>query len=148
MQSVKIKSILKMIVVGVLVALLNACQEIGPGPNIFLVEQGILMYLSQTQGQFIQQLGTQSPELEITRITIKKQQPLLIETLQGFHLQGKYDLKIHLPKREIIQPNKPFDLYFQRQKKAQTWRLAVPSAGGEPEKNWTTYGIQPRSHQY
>lgn len=147
MQSVKIKSILKIILLGVLLGVLSACREIGPGPNIFLIEQGILMHLSQTQGQLIQQLGTNPPELEITRITIKKQKPLLIEELQGFEIQGKYDLTVHLPKRDIVQANKPFDLYFQRQQKAQTWRLAVPDAGNGDEKHWATYGIQPRRYQ-
>ncbi|MEW5860989.1 MAG: hypothetical protein AB1861_27055 [Cyanobacteriota bacterium] len=138
---------LRLILTAILIILLSACQAVGPGPGIALVEQAIAMQVSQTQQQLVRQLGlSQPPELEITRIGVKKREPLVIEDLQAFRLRGNYDLKIKLPAKENFQRNKPFDVYLQRQKQAQTWRLAIP-AGNENEQKWTTYLIEPVGYQ-
>lgn len=134
---------IRLIFTAILIALLTACQAVGPGPSITLVEQAIAMQLNQTQQQLGRQLSlSQPPELEITHIGVKQREPLTIENLQAFRVRGNYDLRIKLPSKEILQRNKPFDVYLQRQQQAQTWRLAIP-VGDENEQNWTTYLIVP-----
>ena len=122
---------------------LSGCTVIGPGPTPGVVQEGLRMQLSQTQAQLLPQLQISSaPELEITRVKISSQKPMMIEDLQGFQVEGFYDLKIKLPKQVIKQNKKSFKLYIQRQKQAQTWRLARPiKVAGEQTDKWTTYAI-------
>lgn len=137
----------RLIVVRVLalifLVLLSACKSIGPGPSRSLVEEALRIQLSQTQAQLVPQLQLSTvPDLEITRLTISAEKPLLIEDLQGFKIEGFYDLAVKLPKQAVKQNHKPFELYIQRQKRAQTWRLARPvKEAGEQTNKWATYAI-------
>lgn len=138
---------LRLIFAGIFAALLTACTAIGPGPGGQLVQQAIALQLSQTQAQLVQQLGlSQPPELEIERVAIKKREPVAIEELEGFRIDGTYDLKIKLPKREIRQSKKSFEVYLQRQEQAKTWRLARPINGNSGERTWATYLLPPEGY--
>ncbi|MCT7952476.1 hypothetical protein NG798_22025 [Ancylothrix sp. C2] len=123
--------------------LLSACTAIGPGPSRSVVQEALRIQISQTQAQLAPQLNLSSrPELEITRVTISAEKPLLIEDLQGFKVQGFYDLTVTFPNQVIKQNKKFFELYLQRQKRAQTWRLARPlKEAGEQTEKWATYAI-------
>ncbi len=123
--------------------LLSACTAIGPGPSRSLVEEALRMQLSQTQAQLVPQLQLSAvPDLKVTRLTISAEKPMLIEDLQGFKIEGFYDLVVNLPKQVIKQNHKFFELYVQRQKRSQTWRLARPiKEADEQTKKWATYAI-------
>lgn len=127
----------------ILLVLLSACTSIGPGPSRSLVEEALRMQLSQTQAQLVPQLQLSAvPDLEVTRLTISVEKPMLIEDLQGFKIEGFYDLVVKLPKQAIKQNHNFFELYVQRQKRAQTWRLARPvKEAGESTNKWATYAI-------
>lgn len=137
------KLILVQSLAAMFLVLLSGCTAIGPGPAPSVVEEGLRMQLSQTQAQLLPQLQISSaPELKITRVKISSQKPMLIEDLQGFKVEGFYDLTVKLPKQVIKQNKKYFELYVQRQKRAQTWRLARPiKVAGEQTDKWTTYAI-------
>ncbi|HIK26930.1 MAG: hypothetical protein N3E45_09710 [Oscillatoriaceae bacterium SKW80] len=138
---------LKKFLVVILTILLTACTEIGPGPNNQLVKQALALQLSQTQAQLEKQLHlSQPPELEIEKITIKKREPIQIEDLQGFRINGTYDIKVKLSNKEIRQSRKPFEVYLQRQEQAKTWRLARLLKNKNGEETWATYLLPPAGY--
>lgn len=139
---------LKKFLVVILTILLTACTEIGPGPNYQLVKQALALQLSQTQAQIGKQLHLyQPPELEIEKITINKREPIQIEDLQGFRINGTYDIKIKLStNEEIRQSKKPFEVYLQRQEQAKTWRLARLLKDKNGEETWATYLLPPAGY--
>jgi hypothetical protein len=113
-----------------------------------VVQQAIAMQLSQTQGQLAQQLGrNQPPEWQINRVAIAKMEPLQIQDFPAFRVRGTYDMTVKLPAKEVTERKNPFEVYLQRQKQAQTWRMARRVAGSDSEPVWATYLIKPTGYQ-
>ncbi|KJH70006.1 hypothetical protein [Aliterella atlantica] len=121
----------------VLVGLLTACSGVGVEPNRELVQKAIALQMQQTQ----QQLQQQVRDLDIKHIKIAQKQPISIQDLPGYRVQGTYDLKIKLPKQQLTQPKNPFEVYLQRQKEGKTWRLALPQFSPNGVSSWFTYLI-------
>jgi hypothetical protein len=126
-----------------LMILLSACGVAGR-PNQGLVEKAIDLQLRQAQATLSQQLNhapAADPNVRISHVRIKHQEPLTIEDLQAYRVQGTYDLTQKYADRQITQNNNPFELYLQRQVEGKTWRLArLELKQGEP--SWITQLIQ------
>lgn len=136
------------ILTAILLALLTACGTVGLEPSSQLVQRAIALQLEQTQQQLSQQPRKSGrthlpPRFEINRAVITKQEPLVIQNLPAYHVQGTYDFTLKLPQRQVNQQQNPFDIYLQRQKEGKTWRLALPQSTGKGSKPvWLTYLIQ------
>lgn len=138
------KSVVRSLLAVLLIGLLTACGSGISAPNKQLVRQAIALQVSQTQQALTQQLRLpQAPKFEIKQVAIASQEPLVIENLPAFHIQGTYDLNLQLPSHPVTQQSNPFDVYLQRQAEGKTWRLAqrLPNSDGIP--TWVTQLIQP-----
>ncbi len=136
----------RLILIAILLALLSACGTVGLEPSSKLVQRAIALQLEQTQQQLSQQRReserTQIPSFEINRAVITKQEPLVIQNLPAYHVQGTYDFTLKLPRRQVNQQHSLFDIYLQRQQEGKTWRLALPQFTGKDSKPvWFTYLI-------
>ncbi|MBD2677509.1 MULTISPECIES: hypothetical protein [Nostoc] len=127
----------------ILLLLLTACGSIGLLPTSELVQKAIALELEQTQQKLSQQLDLDFQGFEIKRLSISQEQPLTIENLPAFRVQGTYDLIVKLPKRSLTQAKKPFNLYLQIQQEGKTWRLLLPDKGSKDmQPIWRSYLIQ------
>jgi len=134
----------KLIFTAILLLLLTACSPVGIAPSYQLVEQAIALQIKQTQTQLNQQLQIISPQSSITRLEIAQQEPLTIENLPAYHLQGTYDLQVQVAEEKLTQQQRPFELYLQQQPEGKSWRLAIPKflkTANSPV--WFTYLIPP-----
>ena len=131
---------MKWIFATILIISLTACSSIVLLPTPELVQKAIALQLEQTQKQLNQQLDLNFQKFNIQRISITQQQPLTIENLPAYRVQGNYDLTVKLPKRSFKPVQKPFEVYLQIQKEGKTWRLLIP------EKN--RQDSQPKWHSY
>ncbi|BAY78827.1 hypothetical protein NIES25_53050 [Nostoc linckia NIES-25] len=127
----------------ILLVLLTACGSIGLVPTSELVQKAIAFELEQAQQKLSQQLDLDFQGFEIKRLSITQEQPLTIENLPAFRVQGTYDLIVKLPKRRLTQPKKPFNLYLQIQQEGKTWRLLLPDKDSKnTQPIWRSYLIQ------
>jgi hypothetical protein len=107
------------------------------------VQKAIAFGLEQTQQKLSQQLDLDFQGFEIKRLSITQEQPLTIENLPAFHVQGSYDLIVKLPKRRLTQPKKTFDVYLQIQQEGKTWRLLIPEKGSKnTQLIWRSYLVE------
>ncbi|MBD2531979.1 hypothetical protein H6G97_21270 [Nostoc flagelliforme FACHB-838] len=133
----------RLVLIAILLVLVTACGSIGLLPTNDLVQKAIALGLEQTQQKLSQQLDLDFQGFEIKRLSIAQEQPLTIENLPAFHVRGTYDLIIKLPKRQLTQPKKPFDVYLQIQQEGKTWRLLLPDKGSKnTQPIWRSYLIQ------
>jgi hypothetical protein len=132
---------IRVIITVVMAVLLSGCN-LGGSPNQALVKQAIAIQVSQTQQALTQQLyssSSQPPEFEIGRIHITNRQPLTIQDLQSYQVQGTYDLTLKFPNRRVTQRENPFEVYLQRQIEGKTWRVAQLQPGDEEKGDrWVT----------
>ncbi|ARV58956.1 hypothetical protein BZZ01_10190 [Nostocales cyanobacterium HT-58-2] len=127
----------------VLLWLLTACTTSVLAPTSQLVEKAIAFTLEQSQQQLSQQLDLDFQGFEIHRLSIAQEQPLTIQNLPTYRVRGTYNLTFKLPKRKLIQPHKPFEVYLQLQREGKTWRLLLPEGSGKDSKSvWRSYFIQ------
>ncbi|MFH7029241.1 MAG: hypothetical protein ACHBN1_28560 [Heteroscytonema crispum UTEX LB 1556] len=132
----------RLVLTAILLVLLTGCGGIGL-PTNQLVQKAIAFQLEKTQQQLSQQLDLDFRGFEIKRLSIKQQESLTIQNLPTYRLQGTYDLIFKLPKRQLTQPKKPFEVYLQVQKEGKTWRLLLPEKDSKDNKSvWRSYIIQ------
>ena len=132
----------RLVLTGVLLLLLTACNFGTPSPNTNLIKSAIALSMQETQQQLSQNFNLDFRELEINHLSIKQRKLMTVEHLPAFRIQGTYDLSLKLPKRSIDQPNKLFDIYLQLQKEAKTWRLLLPPGGNEETSVWHSYLVE------
>ncbi|MDJ0735914.1 MAG: hypothetical protein QNJ47_17925 [Nostocaceae cyanobacterium] len=133
---------LRLILIGIVLVSLTACNSLFT-PNTQLVQKAIAIQLKQTQQQLSQKLDLDFQGFEINRLSITERQPLMVQNLQTYHLQGSYDLIFQLPKKHLQQSQKPFDIYLQRQKQGKTWRLLLKDANSQDTNPvWRSYLIE------
>ncbi|MEH2081979.1 MAG: hypothetical protein V7K89_18980 [Nostoc sp.] len=133
----------RLVLTVILLVLMTACGSIGLLPTSDLVQKAIALGIEQTQQKLSQQLDLDFQGFEIKRLSITQEQPLTIENLPAFRVQGTYDLIIKLPKRRLTQPQKPFQVYLQIQQEGKTWRLLLPEKGSKNTQSiWRSYLIQ------
>jgi hypothetical protein len=132
---------IRAIIAIVMVVLLSSCSISG-SPKQILVKRAIAIQVSQTQQALTQQLysgSSQPPEFEIDRVHITKRQPLKIQDLVSYRVQGTYDLTLKFPNRRVSQRENPFEVYLQRQIEGKTWRLVQLQPGDEERGDrWVT----------
>ncbi len=133
----------RLVFTAILLVLLTACGSIGLLPNSQLVQKAIALRLSQTQQQLNQQLDLDFQGFEIKHLSINQEQPLTIQNLPAFRVRGTYDLLVKLPKRQLTQPQQPFEVFLQIQQEGKTWRLLLPDQDGKgTQPNWRSYLIE------
>ncbi|MBW4582769.1 MAG: hypothetical protein KME42_24645 [Tildeniella nuda ZEHNDER 1965/U140] len=127
-----------------LVVLLTACGLPIAAPSHKLVERAIEQQMRQTQADLNQQLrlNMQPTDLNIKRVVIAKQEPLIIENLNAFRVRGTYNVTTKLPTRQITEQQNPFEVYLQRQKEGKTWRLAHLESDENGEPIWVTQRLR------
>ncbi len=154
MSSIQIKPILRAIALTLLIGLLSSCSinlsVTGFQPTREVIQRAIALQLSQNQEELRQHLsqhgqsGNPMPNYEVNRVEIWEQDPLKINGLLTYHIQGIYNLTIQLPEKRVTDRKNNFDLYLQRQQEGKTWRVAKPIATEEKEQQtWATYLIKP-----
>ena len=132
----------RLVLIGMLLMLLTACGASLPPLSSQLVERAIALQLNLTQQQLSQQLQLSAPRFKITHLEITNTEPLVIESLPSYHVQGTYNLNLKLAQRRVTEQKNRFDLYIQPQIEGKTWRLAVPQpTTNQPQATWLTYLI-------
>lgn len=135
-------NMIKLIFTTILIIFLTACSSIALLPTPELVQKALALQLEQTQQQLNQQLDLNFQKFNIQRISITKEQPLTIENLPAYRVQGNYDFTVKLPKRSFNQVQKPFEVYLQIQKEGKSWRLLIPEKNHQdPQTKWYSYLI-------
>jgi hypothetical protein len=131
---------------GILIILLTACTSAKPplefAPDPKLIQKAIALQLSQTENRLSKQLNAINPEVEINQIRVKIIEPVFVEALPSYRLQGTYNLKLKLPRQEAKQTNNPFEIYLQRQIEGKTWRLLRQQINPAGEAQWSSYLIE------
>ncbi|GAA6622006.1 hypothetical protein [Scytonema sp. NUACC26] len=130
---------MRLIISLVLLIFLSACTTSVLAPTFRLVQKALTIEVEQTQQRLSQQLDLNFQGFEIHRLSITQEQPLTIQNLLTYRVRGTYELTFKLPKRQIKQSQKPFELYLQLQKEGKTWRLLLPESG--IEGSWRSYLI-------
>lgn len=122
-----IKGWCKGILAIILIFCLTACGRGTPplelAPDGDIVQKAIALQISKTESILSQKLNATPPQVEVSNVKVKQIEPLYINKLAAYHLQGTYNLKLSLPRKKVIQKNNPFDIYIQRQAEGKTWRL-------------------------
>lgn len=138
---------LKSILMLVLVLTIAACQaqsapqEFAPSGEI--VKKAIAFQFERAQSQLSQYLKTEPPSFEISQITVKQLDPIVVADLPTYHLQGTYQLKLNLRHQPITQRHNPFDFYLQRQSEGETWRLLLKNPNlADQTSPWASYLIE------
>ncbi|WGV26934.1 hypothetical protein [Halotia branconii] len=133
----------RLVFTAILLVLLTACGSIGLLPNSQLVQKAIALRLSQTQQQLNQKLDLDFQGFEIKHLSITQEKPLTIQNLPAFRVRGTYDLIVKLPKRQLTQPQQPFEVFLQIQQEGKTWRLLLPDQDGKATvPTWRSYLIE------
>ncbi|MBD1912390.1 MULTISPECIES: hypothetical protein [unclassified Leptolyngbya] len=136
--------VLRVVLVVLLAVLLTSCG--GRLPDSSLVEKAIALQFSQTQIELAQQLGVPAaaqPSFNLDSVKIDSRQPLRINGLKGYRVEGSYTLKLTYPDRTLVQRRNPFEVYLQRQVEGKTWRLArLQLASEENGDEWVTQLIR------
>ncbi|MEC4895260.1 MAG: hypothetical protein SAL07_06565 [Oscillatoria sp. PMC 1051.18] len=137
----------RLIITGILIILLTACGAAKPpiesAPDGNLVKKAIALQLQLVQKQIGQQLNAANPEFEIAGVKVNLLEPIYVNKLATYHLQGTYKVKLNLPSQEVTQEQNEFDIYLQRQIEGKTWRLLKRDAS-DPDKEplWRSYLIR------
>ncbi|MEC4989647.1 MAG: hypothetical protein SAJ37_13035 [Oscillatoria sp. PMC 1068.18] len=134
-------------ITGILIILLTACgvgkPPIESAPDGNLVKKAIALQLELVQKQIGKQLNTANSEFEIAGVKVNLLEPIYVNKLATYHLQGTYKVKFSLPNQEVTQEKNEFDVYLQRQIEGKTWRLLKRDASNpEKEPLWKSYLIR------
>lgn len=133
---------IRFVFTAILLILVTACTNIALLPTPELVQKAIALQLEQIQQQLNQQLDLNFQKFNIQRIYITQQQPLTIENLPAYRVQGNYDFSIKLPSRNLKQLQKPFEVYLQIQQEGKSWRLLMPEKNSQhSQAKWHSYLI-------
>jgi hypothetical protein len=136
---------IRAILAALLMILLTSC---GFGnPNQAVVEKAIALQINHAQaelGQLLYSDTTQPPQFSINRVKIAEQKKVTIEDLNGYQVQGTYDLTFNFPDRQVTQRKNPFTVYLQHQPDSKTWRWARPQADNTAaETQWAIEELEP-----
>jgi hypothetical protein len=126
----------RLVLIGIMLVFLTGCGG-GYIPNKQLVRKAIALQIEQTQDKLTEKLDLHFRGFGIDRLSISKQESLTIQSLPSYRVRGTYDLTLKLPKRELTQAHKPFDLYLQIQQQGKTWRLLLPDSSSS--EAWRSY---------
>jgi len=119
---------------------LTACQP-SPAPLEFappgaVVEAAIAYQLQQSQNQLSQNLQTVPPQVAIDQVNVNTIEPIVINNLAAYHLRGKYDITLTLPRQTLHQKQNTFEIYLQRQQEGESWRLLQRQVQADASLQW------------
>ena len=134
------------LLVGILLSVLLVACGSGFGPvSQRVVERAIALQFRQTQQEIVQQLTPNReklPKFNIDQVAIAEQDRFDLNAVPTYRVQGTYRLTLKLPNRQIVEPDKSFDVYLQQQSDAKTWQLIRPTEGTDPDHpSWITYPL-------
>lgn len=132
---------IQIILAVILVSLITACSSNNLAPSNQTVRRAIALQATQTQQELSQQLRLKSPDLKVDRVKVTSQEPLTIQNLPTYRVQGNYDYTLKLSKRKVTQKDNPFEVYLQRQSEGKTWRLAQRQRE-ENGSSWVTQLVE------
>ncbi len=126
-----------------MILILTGCggptPSLGFAPDGSVINKAIALALEQTQTSLSQQLTTNLPETEISKIDVTQLEPLYIGKLPTYHLRGTYVLKLKLSENKTEKQTNEFDIYLQRQIEGKTWRLLQKKPDRE---EWFSYSLE------
>ncbi len=132
---------IQIILAVILVSLITACSANNLTPSNQIVRRAIALQATQTQQELSQQLRLKSPDLKVDRVKVTSQEPLTIQNLSAYRVQGNYDYTLKLSQRSVTQKDNPFEVYLQRQSEGKTWRLAQKQRE-ENGSSWVTQLVE------
>ena len=132
---------MRIILAVILASLITACGANNLTPSQQIVRHAIALQVSQTQEELSQQLRLAFPNLKVDRVKVTSQEPLTIQNLPTYRVQGNYDYTLKLSKRTVTQKDNPFEIYLQRQREGKTWRLAQKQRQ-ENGSSWVTQLVE------
>ncbi|PSB19557.1 hypothetical protein C7B65_10890 [Phormidesmis priestleyi ULC007] len=132
---------MQIILAVILVSLITACSANNLTPSNQIVRRAIALQATQTQQELSQQLRLKSPDLKVDRVKVTSQEPLAIQNLSAYRVQGNYDYTLKLSQRSVTQKDNPFEVYLQRQSEGKTWRLAQKQRE-ENGSSWVTQLVE------
>lgn len=130
-----------------LILLLSSCSPSAQLPTLKIMENALTFQINLVQQELVQGFNLQGrgrnsqPRFDINRFVITQIDPMQIEDLPGFQIQGTYDLTIKFAQNQIQRRNNRFKLYLQSQKEGKTWRLARPQGSRMGGSGWLTYSL-------
>ncbi len=147
-----VRAIARMVVAVLLMGLLAACG--GERPPQAIVKQAIALEINQTQQQLQHQLfrsDAKVPVVRVDRVKVKKQQSQMLPSeqaassrLNGYRLEGTYDLIVETPSQHSTRRQNPFEVYLQYDSESKTWQLAQPlPPDAEGQIFWETRSLDP-----
>ncbi|NJL65374.1 MAG: hypothetical protein HC903_30845 [Methylacidiphilales bacterium] len=133
----------RLIMICLLMVFLSGCNNNPLTPTNSLVKKAVALQVERTQQQLSKQLDLNVKGFEIKHLAISQQKYQIIQTLPAYQVRGTYDLTLKLPKRQLNQAKKPFEVYMQLQKEGKTWRLLQSEKiSGDVEIVWRSYLIE------
>ncbi len=123
---------------------LTACQTTSAAPPLEfapdgeIVKTAIAYQLQLSQTRLSQQLQATPPGLAIDGIKVNQIEPIEVGGLAAYHLRGRYDVTLTLPRQTVTQKHNPFDLYLQRQSEGKSWRLLQRQVKADQTEQWTS----------
>jgi hypothetical protein len=119
---------------------LGACQPVSAplefAPDGPVVRAALTYQLQETQRRLSEQLETLAPQVELSNIRVETLEPILIQKLAAYHLRGRYDLSLTLPRQHQAQKNNRFEIYLQRQEEGKSWRLLQREVLADQTTQW------------
>jgi len=134
------KKMMRSLLTVILLLLVTACNGLVLLPTQELVQKAIALQVERTQQQISQQLTVEWKKFDIHGLSITQQQPLRIENLPAFRVQGTYDLTVQLPQRSFTIEHKPFEVLLQIQPEGKSWHLLIPEKTNQENGSlWRSY---------
>ena len=140
-EETNVRRSIQIILAVILAGLITACGSNNLSPSNQIVRRAIVLQVTQTQKELSQQLRLESPDLNVDRVRVTNQEPLTIQNLRAYRVQGNYDYTLKLSKRTVTQKDNPFEVYLQRQSEGKTWRLAQQQRE-ENGSSWVTQLVE------
>ncbi|BAI88357.1 hypothetical protein NIES39_A05190 [Arthrospira platensis NIES-39] len=114
------------VIISLLALILWGCSPLGITPTPTLVQQGLTIQIQEIHRQLkLQSDFASSPQsFKITRVNISNMEPIMINNLPGFKVEGTYNLSVKFSDRWWREQHNRFQIYLQRQAQGKIWRLA------------------------
>lgn len=119
---------------------LGACQPVSAplefAPDGPVVRAALTYQLQETQRRLSEQLEIPAPEVKLSDIRVETLEPILIQKLAAYHLRGRYDVSLTLPRQHQERKNNRFEIYLQRQEEGKSWRLLQREVLADQTTQW------------
>ena len=106
-------------------------------PQSDIIEKALKIQLDKKYQQISQQLNTEKPQFEITKININQIKPTIKFKLPTYHLEGNYQIILRQRKSKRKTITNKFQIDLQRQSAGKTWRIIIPDNYNQPTKYYS-----------